>query len=109
LVNNPNQGNNGNVSPIIPQNVQGNIQNNPAQNNNVVDNFSADDGTVYSPAVNVPGLDELEDYVDETVASNGVDNNSNIQNANLNSNSSFNSNATVDMVQNNVSINPNVQ
>ena len=108
LVNNPNQGNNGNVSPIIPQNVQGNIQNNPAQNNNVVDNFSADDGTDYSPAVNVPGLDELEDYVDETVANNGVDSNSNIQNANLNSNS-FNSNTTVDMVQNNVSINPNVQ
>ena len=107
LVNNPNQGNNGNVSPIIPQNVKGNIQNNPVQNNNVVDNSSVDD--VYSPAVNVPGLDELEDYVDETVASNGVDNNSNIQNANLNSNSSFNSNATVDMVQNNVSINPNVQ
>ena len=104
MVNNLNQGV-GSNSPIIPQNIQmGNNQNQSFQSN--VNNSSMEEDTNYSPAVSVPGLDELEDYVDEN-ATNTVINNSNTANSNLNSNN-LNPSTSVNSNQGNVGETSNI-
>ena len=110
LVNNQYQGVNGGGSPIIPKNIQSNNQNQTFQNNtqNVVSNNSTSsddaDDAIYTPAVDVPGLDDLEDYVEEVETSNNV----NTPNVNLNSNN-VNSSASVNSNQGNMNITPNIQ
>ena len=108
MVGNQNQGNS---SPIIPKNINSNgnqLFQNDAQNN--INNSSTEDDINYTPAVNVPGLDDLEDYIDEeaTANNNVVNANLNIQNSNLNSNN-FNSNTSVNANQANIGIDSNIE